>query len=46
MLKALVLYSAIVAVLVVAMIASRQNAPKLVKHRSIHQRRLTSDDTE
>ncbi len=46
MLKALVIYSAIVAVLVIAMIASRRGEPRLVKHRSVFQQRLTTDDTE
>ncbi len=46
MLKALVFYAAIVAVLVVAMIASRRSEPQLVKHRSVFQQRLTTDDTE
>ncbi len=46
MLKALIFYAAIVAVLVVAMLASRRNEPKLVKHRSVYQQRLTEDDTE
>ncbi len=46
MLKALIIYSAIVAVLVVAMVASRRGEPRLVTHRSVYQQRLTEDDTE
>ena len=46
MIKALVIYSAIAAVLMVAFIASRRSEPQLVKHRSVFQQRLTSDDTE
>ncbi len=46
MLKAFVLYAAIVAVLVIAMIASRRSEPRLVTHRSVLQRRLTPDDTQ
>ena len=46
MLKALVFYAAIVAVLVVAMIASRRSEPQLVKHRTVFQQPLTTDDTE
>ena len=46
MLKALVFYGAIVGVLVVAMLATRRSEPQLVKHRSVHQQRLTTDDTE
>lgn len=46
MLNALVFYSAIVAVLFIALIASRRGEPQFVKHRSVFQRRLTTDDTE
>ncbi len=46
MLKAIVFYAAIAAVLFVALIASRRSAPKLVKHRSVFQQSLTADDTE
>ena len=46
MLKALVFYSAIVAVLMIALIASRRSEPQLVKHRTVFQQRLTTDDTE
>ncbi len=46
MLKALVFYSAIAAVLMVALIASRRSEPRLVKHRSVFAQRLTTDDTE
>ncbi len=46
MLKALVLYAAIGAVLFIALVASRRREPQLVKHRSVFQQRLTSDDTE
>ena len=46
MLKAFVFYAAIAAVLLIALIASRRSEPQLVKHRSVFQRPLTSDDTE
>ncbi len=46
MLKALVFYSAIVAVLTVALIASRRSEPRPVMHRSVFQQRPRSDDTE
>ncbi len=46
MLKALVFYAAIAAVLFVALIASRRSEPQLVKHRSVFQQRLMTDDTE
>ena len=46
MLKALLLYSAIAAVLLVAMLASRRSEPQPVKHRSVFQSQLTADDTE
>ncbi len=46
MLKAIVFYAAIVAVLVVAMIASRRNELKPARQRTGIQRRLTPDDTQ
>ena len=46
MLKALVFYAAIATVLLVALIASRRSEQRLVKHRSVFQQRLTTDDTE
>jgi len=46
MFKPLVFYSAIVVVLMVALIASRRNEPETVRHRSILLRWKTPDDTQ
>ncbi len=46
MLKAFLLYAAVMAVLAIALIANRRSQPRLVKHRSVFQRPLKTDDTE